>query len=499
MARDEIELIKKLMEGHQFTKALELAQNILTTSIEKDEKRELYFLVAKIFYFLGENKKALKFIEKALNLTDQDIVELKEFIELQIEYGKILRRNKRSEEAHHIYTKLLDNYKEKLDEKTYAIIYHNLANIFLEQGKFDKAKELFFKVLEIDEKYQNQKGLAQTYSSIAALSYFQGDGEEAERYYSKSLAIRRTIGDKTGIATTCLNLGTIHANKFDVEKAEQYLNEAIETFTLLQHQRGIKTVKETLGAMYFGLGEYEKAISNLEHISTIPENQLKPRQIEKIVMICESLLKLERIEEAEKLILKSLRAVEYFLEEQKNSIVTDIGKLKQIYSQLLVKKGQYQEALTVLEDLKEMSFSLEDEQSLIAIYVGKASVYGIIGQNDKAIENLIQAEKLAIRFHDTSLILIRQYLIRAYILTGNYRKSVEYLEKQRKTENKLHRLKIESIIRTLKLAEKRRIRSISKYRSNEIPQDIKSLFFFQEVLRLIQCSKFNLKRINRIC
>ncbi len=504
--------ITELLDKQHYNKALKLINDSLSSLSDKEDnnifKKELHFLLARLYYEIGENKSALKEITLCNELfknIEKEALDTHDFINFRILYAKILRRNKKTKEAERIYTEILDRYEDKLDNEERVIISHNLANIYLENGKFDEAMKLFSKSLKLANETQNSRAIANTLSSIAALYYFMGKSTEAEKKYRESLDIFRKLNDLSGIATTCLNIGTIYANILNEKEAAIYLNEAIDLFNKLGHKKGVTTAREVLGSMYFFLMKYDKAISYLEHINELELEEIGTKQIDKMLFLAESYYELEENEQAELLVNKALKVVSN-LEKKKNiTLLSERAKLLQLSSLILVKKEEFDKALNILDELEQKAIKINDKESLIAIFLGKASVYGIKKEYAKEIEELLKARTLSARYVDDSIkATIDLNLFRSYILTLDYAKALKYLEKIKVKSQKVDGLinfNVEHkvcVIRTMQLILNKKLIPTTNLRKDDIiSYDLRSTYFLQEVLYLAKRGKMDLNVISK--
>lgn len=119
---------------------------------------------------------------------------------------------------------------EQLDEPFYvARVYLNLANLALEQGRYEEAVE------------HCRAGLAQhpapreemlLYNTLGVAHYHIGDPTAAERHFLNTIDLgQRQVGDRYAYALATLNVGIIRTRAGRLDAAEPYIMEAERLFS----------------------------------------------------------------------------------------------------------------------------------------------------------------------------------------------------------------------------------------------------------------------------
>ncbi|MCG3227326.1 MAG: tetratricopeptide repeat protein, partial [Candidatus Heimdallarchaeota archaeon] len=389
---------------------------------------KLYHIAAKSYYHLGKNKEAFDCIQKVKNnLTELDSSH-EEILEINLDFAKILRRIGQRKNAKAVYQEIMKNYKNHLDDELNATILHNLANIHLELGDFDRSKDYFHQALEIDKKTDNQKGLSLTYSGLGSLSFYLGQFEEAIEYYQKSLEFRKKTNDHIGEALILLNIGSSYSNILNQKKADKYLDESLKIFQQYNHERGIQEVHITRARMSFNLNNYPLVIESLKFLEESEAEILNKEQIELVNILIESLLRNEELVRAEKLIERSITPLKETELEKDSSLYEEYGKLKQLLSLIKFQLDKVEETLQVLEELEEIATSHNDFQSLVVVFFSKANVYYQIDSLDDALLFAKKAETIAKRIQHSSLPLILDILFRINVRIGYFSECIKLLK-----------------------------------------------------------------------
>lgn len=395
---------------------------------DPNDKMKLYHIAAKSYYHLGKNKEAFDCIQKVKNnLTELDSSH-EEILEINLDFAKILRRIGQRKNAKAVYQEIMKNYKNHLDDELNATILHNLANIHLELGDFDRSKDYFHQALEIDKKTDNQKGLSLTYSGLGSLSFYLGQFEEAIEYYQKSLEFRKKTNDHIGEALILLNIGSSYSNILNQKKADKYLDESLKIFQQYNHERGIQEVHITRARMSFNLNNYPLVIESLKFLEESEAEILNKEQIELVNILIESLLRNEELVRAEKLIERSITPLKETELEKDSSLYEEYGKLKQLLSLIKFQLDKVEETLQVLEELEEIATSHNDFQSLVVVFFSKANVYYQIDSLDDALLFAKKAETIAKRIQHSSLPLILDILFRINVRIGYFSECIKLLK-----------------------------------------------------------------------
>ena len=478
--------IQLMFQNNEYTKIINLAnkrldqnQNLSITEIKNN-----HFVLAKAYYFLTKNKQALEHITEVLKILDNHKFPQNEIIDTKIEYAKILRRMAKNEQAIEIYSEILEQFRNSLSDQNKPVIYHNLANLQLEQGNFEQSKELFLIVLEFDQKNQNEKGQAHTLSSLGGLYFYLGEYDKAIDFYLQSLNLRRKLKDALGEATVSLNLGSVYANQLEQSLASEFLDNAERLFLKIDHERGVQSVLNTKARLNFSLGKYENVIANLERFTEKTEGDISKTDISLILILAESLCKEKHAQKARSVIELGLKGVHHLTEGKYEEMVQEYGKLKQMLSQVAVLQNNFDEALEILEELEGIGKQIKDEQSFIAIYHAKSYIHLTLGNYEQALVFAEKGKDLADKFKDSSIVELLDLLFEIYFSLGDFQKCIRNLKNISKYAQISNEMKYMLIVRTFNLIEKIKLKGIKDEFSVllKLSEHEKSIYVQQETL-----------------
>ena len=481
------EELQKMFKDHDYTSIIKLAHRELNQEMSKIDKKNYYFVLAKAHYFLGENKQAFENIKETIEILEVHQFPQKEVFDVKIEYAKILRRIGEKNQSMEIYSKLLELHESSLNDDTRAIIYHNLANLYMEQGNFEESKKLFQMALSIDQIYKNEEGQAHTFSSLGGLHFYLGEYDEAINYYFKSLNLRKQTKDILGEATVSLNLGSIYANQLNEELANEFLIKAEEVFKEIDHEKGFHSVLNTRARLNYSLKKYDQVIINLEYLETKEKEDITRAHISLIGIFTEALIKEKQIIKTRNMINLGIDSIHHLTQGKFVEMLPDYGKLKQMLSQVAVVQNKLDEALEILNELEEIGDEIKDKRSLIAIYHSKAQIYLRLGNHKQATAFAEQGRDLAVKYKDSAIVELLDLLFEIYLLQGDFRECIKVLKNISRYVQVKNKQRYSLILRTFHLLENIKLKNIKDEFSvllnfSEIER---SLYILQETLHNI--------------
>ncbi len=179
--------------------------------------------------------------------------------------GDVYRLRSDFPKAIECLTKCLQLAEGTGDRKKAADAYVSLATIYYEEpGGNAKMLELLEKAQAIYEDLKNERGLALVYGNMATLYLDREDYEPALAFTEKSLALQEKMGNDHGAATTVFNRATIHAQQGRVREALADFDRVIGTFREMGDQEGLADAYLGLGDLWIQQGRYPVAVGSCE-------------------------------------------------------------------------------------------------------------------------------------------------------------------------------------------------------------------------------------------
>lgn len=478
MSPSVLERIKNFFDVKEYSELIDFFDDNNAAISNQEDKLKAYHLAAKSCYYLGRNKEAFEYISWVRNTIEETNLTYDEMININLDYGRILRRLGRREEAKQIYQEILDKNTGNLKDETSATIFHNLANIYLETGDFGSSSDYFNQALEIDQRTENHKGLSLSYSGLGSLNFYLGKFDAAIEFYLKSLEFRKKTNDRLGEALILLNIGSSYASILDKEQAEKYLEESMKIFQDFKHKKGIQEVLYTKARMNFNLMDYSSVIKSLKFMEEEDINVQTKEQIELVNILIESMIRNGEIVRAEQFVERSIEVLKQINLEINLPLYEEFGKMMQLLSMIKFQLEKNEESLNVLKELEDIATDYNDLQSLVVVFFSKANLFYHIGSLEEAELNAEESEKLAKKIKHNSLPLILDVLFRIYLRLGNYNQCIKILKKQKRISES-DDLAIELVLNTFQILAGNNIKTASK-------KQIKNMSEFQLVLLVSQ-------------
>lgn len=191
-----------------------------------------------------------------------------------------------------------NNYEEII--KTFL----NLAKITISLRAYHSASS-YLKQAEkvyLDNNIEDDFLLGEIYYNMAR-TYFNVEDLEKALIYSNIAKnkLNKTYSDKV-YAETLLNLAQNFNNQGDLEKATLYSKKALEAYRKLEHKKNVVEIEHNLGKLFYELDNLEESFKHYEiSKKIITQNDFK-NEIDILIDICKSHIKLKNINECEKII-----------------------------------------------------------------------------------------------------------------------------------------------------------------------------------------------------
>ncbi len=239
--------------------AINLYDKLLRYVYNKDEEADICGKKGEILDLIGSWDKALKVLDRGIELSKQT-GNVKKEAELKVIYGKILQERSEYSNALTMLFEARDLSKSVTDKRTLANALINIGEIYRLKGKYDDSLEHFKKSLVIYAEIGDKKGTSDSLDYIGNIYRHKNNYDKALECHFKSIEIKEAIGDKDGISLAYNNIAIIYWNKGENEKSMEYLQKSLEIKEKLGNKRGKCISLNGLGILYKDKGEYDKAL-----------------------------------------------------------------------------------------------------------------------------------------------------------------------------------------------------------------------------------------------
>lgn len=168
------------------------------------------------------------------------------------------------------------------DEIQKAVLYYHIGLINHLQGNYLEAIALHEKSLEIEERALSETHpfLAGSYNSIGAVYDDMGDYKKAISFLKKALEIYQKISPQNhlDLARSYNNLGAVFDKMGQYSEALSYFEKALEIRQkiLPQNHPDIAQLYNNIGGLYYNIGDYSKALISHQAAIEINEKVLPP-------------------------------------------------------------------------------------------------------------------------------------------------------------------------------------------------------------------------------
>jgi len=366
-------------------------------------------------------------------------------------FGIIAEMSDDNAEALKYYNKALNLSKEIKDKRGIADAYTFIGIVHDTQGNMSESIKDYFTALRYYEEIGDKGGIASAYNNIAFVYCEQDNFEQALKYDLFSLKIDKERNNRTGIANSYLSIGIVYQNMEKFNEALQMYNDALPIMQELENKEGIANIYNSLGVVYANRGLKNKNIveqkKDLQQALQAHLEALKWRkEIDNTAGICASLInlgyvntKLTNYAEAKKYLDEGIKlgteiASRYTLKHgyfYRSELDSAMGNFKASYTDYKL-HVMYRDSLFNEETRKktiqnQMSFDFEKKEA-----IAQAEHKLELQNQSKQAEEQSKKQKLIIAFVAVGLLLVAffaAYVFRSLRITNKQKQIIE-MQKQ---------------------------------------------------------------------
>jgi len=282
--------------------------------------------------------------------------------------------------------------KTKGANKKKSNSYRLLAAINIEEKRFDEALKHLLKVKDIYEapNFENKESKINILKDIAYLYLEMDNYVMSMKYLNESISSAKTNDKSTILADCYLILGNINSRQKNYIKAIEFLNLSKEIYIQTNDMLSLAGCNSKIGINHYNNSSYTKAIEFLE----IAKKQ--SADISYNYGLMENLIYLGRSYTK----LNNIKTAHSFLEKAKKiALKHNIGTLEVIIaeSDLAIKKGNYSNAINLLENyLNEKNQSI-NPKAKIDIYYHLSEAY----RSNRNFEESLNAKDVFLQIQDS--------------------------------------------------------------------------------------------------
>jgi len=273
---------------------------------------------------------------------------------------------------------------------------------------------------KLAEKISYARGVALAYKNTGLIYYKQGKYVEALSEWEQSKNMFQEIGDKKLVANMLSNIGVIYSDRDDYEKALEFNLQALKIAEEIKDSTRIMTTMINIGSIYGKKkATYDQAIDYDKR--ALPYAQAQA-DVDAIGTITANLGEIYLIRDDDSTALayfeQSLKAY-----EGTENVPYTLNYIGKVYA----KRGDFTKALDYQQKAYTIAEKLEAKLDVTKSVLGKADTYKQKGDVKLALENYMEAEKLAGEIGaNTELKMAYEGLVYAYAELKDYNNAFKY-------------------------------------------------------------------------
>ncbi len=159
-------------------------------------------------------------------------------------------------------------------------VYLNMADIYQNQGNYDKARDNLLKSLSIAERKQNNSARAATMTAIGENYKTIGDYVEAEQWFENALTLNEEVGNVFGEVLVLNHLGDLKSKMGELDDAQRSFETALLINEALNNADYESALLTNLGVVYRKKGKYDEALRLVERAKNIALANGYPNRLE---------------------------------------------------------------------------------------------------------------------------------------------------------------------------------------------------------------------------
>lgn len=223
--------------------------------------------------------------------------------------GQIYHLRSEYEKALETYLNALSYFlkKEKNYDRNVAIMYNNVAGVYLKLEEIDSSKVYFKKGLDLSVQINDLKNIANSSLNLAELALRESNYSDAEKYYLEAISTYEELNSNFHLLDCYLNLAELYFVKAEYNKAKIYYLKTLVLATKTGNISKISLANKGLAKYFEFKKNYEKSLSYYKEF----------------MMLNDSLQKIESTEQLNELLTK-------YETEQKELEIVNLEKEKAV-------------------------------------------------------------------------------------------------------------------------------------------------------------------------
>jgi signal transduction histidine kinase/DNA-binding response OmpR family regulator len=410
------------------SRATELERQLKT---EENHQKIIEILLELAEYYEESNPDAaLRSVQRALTIA-RNTNDYSNTSRALLFLGKVERNDKNYDHAIEVYYEALSNAEKVLNYLDITHCFIEIANTYLEQGKYEQADEFLDKAQKVGAKTQDPEivavaNLGQSRREISqskfylASEYLQialeksteanntrlqlevltelgklqmkiDEKQLAEQYFLRGIELAESVKDNYHLAVIHYELGELYQRKTDYDKALIHMSNSLSFAQDAGLKVYIKKGYQNLSEVYVKNGDYKRAYEYLRYFSAVKD----AKEISEL----ESRLSIEAKEKEIQLLNKQR---EFDRQQQKTSRTIIILLSVIIISSIVVSvfllriNKSKNQAILMLKEAKESAEKSEKEKEVFLTYIShemRTPLNAIVGFTKMLSESSLNTEQ----------------------------------------------------------------------------------------------------------
>ncbi|MBW6408650.1 helix-turn-helix domain-containing protein [Clostridium weizhouense] len=281
-------------------------EHLMESEESQAEKISIYYeQVAESYILSGNYEIGQRYIDNALYYSEKYNLEYRKarllFITAQIH---VYKRDFPMAQKFFLSSNVIfiknNNYEEII--RTFL----NLAKITIDLKAYHSAGS-YLKQAEkvyLDNNIADDFLLGEIYYNMARTYFNIEDFDNALKYsYFSKNSLEKTYSNKT-YAKTLLMLAEEFNKKGDLAKATQYSKKSLEVYRKIEYNKDLSNIEHNLGKLFYELDDLDESFVHYETSKKISTQNEMDNELDILIDMCKSHLKLKNIEECKTIVKK---------------------------------------------------------------------------------------------------------------------------------------------------------------------------------------------------
>lgn len=230
----------------------------------------------------GRYDEALSLILESLDLIDNNGISKAQRAKNMVDLARIYRQTNQIDKSLEVYRNALAISQKEDDHATSGVIYMNMGNVYVQDGRYDRALESFYKGLPETRECKCNGRMNQLWRNIGFAHYHLGDQKKLKEALDSSV---KTLLDTTNLEASA-DVEILRGGLFQLQgnhnEAVSHLEKALAISRKNDYKEKIIQVASLLEKSYAALGDKDKLASILATSMAIKDSAFTEKMAESV-------------------------------------------------------------------------------------------------------------------------------------------------------------------------------------------------------------------------